>query len=120
MQSKAADVAAYLAEVPEERLAALERLRALCLKELKGYTEGMDYGMPVYKCGDTLVAFASQKQYIALYGMSQAVIERHKAELKGCSLGKGCIRYKSAETMDFDLIRTMMREKLAARAGGCA
>jgi len=39
MQSKAPNVDLYLEEVPKERLEALNNIRKLCLKELRGYDE---------------------------------------------------------------------------------
>jgi uncharacterized protein YdhG (YjbR/CyaY superfamily) len=50
-----------------------------------------------------VVAFASQKNYIALYGMPE-VARRYSKELTGCSMGKGCNRFRSAKALDFDLI----------------
>lgn len=47
MQSTAADVDAYLAEVPAERREVLAASRQLCRENLSGYAEGMDYGPPV-------------------------------------------------------------------------
>ena len=49
MKSDAADVEAYLGEVPAERSDAIARLRALCVEALPGYEECMDYRMPSYK-----------------------------------------------------------------------
>ena len=49
MQSKAATVEAYLAELPEDRREAIEAIRKVILKNLpKGYEEGMLYGMIGY------------------------------------------------------------------------
>lgn len=46
MQSKATTVAAYLAELPPERLAALEALRKVIRKNLdRDHEEGMQYAM---------------------------------------------------------------------------
>ena len=39
MQSKAVTVDDYLKEVPKERLSVLNKIKQLCLKELKGYDE---------------------------------------------------------------------------------
>jgi len=83
-------------------------------KDLKGCEECIDYGMPCYKRDGKLVAsFASQKQYIGLYGMAEAV-ERYRGELNGCSMGKGCIRFRSAKAMNFDLIQKMLKDKATA------
>ncbi|MFE5477300.1 iron chaperone [Nocardia sp. NPDC056541] len=68
VQSKAPDVATYLAEVPADRREALTRLRDLCLQELPGFTEVLSYGMPAYeRDGTGEVAFAGQKHYISFY-----------------------------------------------------
>jgi len=46
MQSKATTVEQYLAELPEDRRAAIEAVRKVILKNLdKDYEEGMSYGM---------------------------------------------------------------------------
>jgi uncharacterized protein YdhG (YjbR/CyaY superfamily) len=120
MQSTATTVDAYLEEVPAERRAAFERLRALSRKIFVDAEEGIDYGMPVMKrAGVMTFAYASQKNYISLYGLGQAVIDRHKAQLKGVELGKGCIKYKKPDAIDFVLIETMMNEAHDSKHSGC-
>ncbi len=85
MQSKAATVAAYLAELPEDRRRAIEAVRAVVLANLdKGFAEGMTYGMigyfvphSVYPAGYhcdpkqplPFANLASQKNHMALYLM---------------------------------------------------
>lgn len=117
MQSKVATVPAYIAEAPAERRIALKKLRVLCRAELKGAVEGMDYGMPCYRSGETvLVAFASQKQYIAFYGCGQLLLKNHPEAAAKLNMGKGCIRFKKPEQIDFTLVQQLLREKQAARA----
>lgn len=109
MQCKAKDVATYLRELPEERRVPLTALRQLCRETLTGYEEGMDYGMPSYtKDGVGEVGFASQKNYISLYILKQAVLDAHRADLAGLSVGKGCIRYSNPKKMDFAVIRKLL------------
>ena len=120
MQSKAPDIATYLAELPEERKPTLEKLRKLCRQFLKGYKECMDYGMPVYKRdGVAQVAFASQKQYISLYVLQQDVVDRHREQLTGCRIGKGCIRFSRADRIDFDQIRDLLRDAAKSKSRPC-
>jgi uncharacterized protein YdhG (YjbR/CyaY superfamily) len=109
MQSKAKDVAAYIGEAPEDRKAVLTRLRKLCVAELKGCKEAMEYGMPCYtRDGVIQVAFASQKQYISLYGIPAKAQEEHAEALAGAGKGKGCIRFKKVEKIDFEAVRAMV------------
>jgi uncharacterized protein YdhG (YjbR/CyaY superfamily) len=45
-----------------------------------------------------------------------SIVERYRKELTGCSVGKGCIRFRSVEAMDFDLIQRMLKDKIKAKA----
>lgn len=109
MQSKAASVDMYLKEVPADRLAVLIKIRELCLEELKGYAETMRYGLPCYEKNNIAeVSFASQKNFIALYILKQDVLEQYKNELKGVSIGKGCIRFTRPGKIDIAVVRKML------------
>jgi len=109
MQSKAATVDEYLKEVPPDRLEALKKMRELCLKELKGYTETMRYGGPGYeKNGVVEIGFASQKNNIALYILKKDVLDQYREELKGISVGKGAIRYTKPAKIDFAIVQKLI------------
>jgi uncharacterized protein YdhG (YjbR/CyaY superfamily) len=109
MQSKAAIVDEYLKEAPPERLKALTQIRELCLKELKGYKEIMRYGGPCYEKNNIVeVGFASQKNNIALYILKTDVMEQYRDQLKGISVGKGCIRYTKPEKIGYFFVQKML------------
>ncbi len=109
MKSKATTVDEYLAQVPENQRPALETLRALCLDELTGYEEGIQYGMPSYaRDGNAVeVAFASQKNYISLYVLRHRVVEANRHLLDGRSVGQSCIRFRQPE-IDPAIIRPLL------------
>jgi uncharacterized protein YdhG (YjbR/CyaY superfamily) len=110
MISKAANVQEYIAEAPADRQAALKKLRALCKKHLTGCEESVDYGMPVYKRGETMTfAFASQKQYISVYGCGSSAVKDLRAKLAGSSKGKGCVRFTKPEQIDFSVVDELLR-----------
>ena len=114
VQSKAADVDEYLAELPDERREALTRLRDLCRAELPGYTEMMAYGMPAYeRVGEGAVAFASQKQYISFYVLRTDVRQAFEERLAGHDMGKGCLRFRNPEKIDYELVRDLLRATAA-------
>jgi uncharacterized protein YdhG (YjbR/CyaY superfamily) len=129
MQSKANTVDAYIAELPEERQKAIEKLRKVIKKNLpKGFTEAMGYGMmgwsvphSIYPAGyhcnpkDPLpfMGLASQKNFIAVYHMGvyadpkllKWFTDAHaKVSPKKLDMGKSCIRYKKPEDIPYDLI----------------
>jgi uncharacterized protein YdhG (YjbR/CyaY superfamily) len=120
MQRKVANVSAYIAESPLAHRPALKQLRSLCRETLAGYREEIDYGMPVYKRDGVMeVAFASQKHYISLYILKKPVLDEHRAALKNCSIGKGCIRFKKPEQIDFEVVKTLLRGTLESESKPC-
>ncbi len=128
MQSKAATVEAYLKELPADRRAAIEAVRAVILKNLpKGYAEGMQYGMigyfvphdvypPGYHCDPKqplpFAGLASQKNYMSLYVMCIYGVPEHESWFrdawiksgKKLDMGKGCIRFKILEDLPLDVV----------------
>jgi uncharacterized protein YdhG (YjbR/CyaY superfamily) len=120
MISHARDVTAYVAEVPAARRAAIKKLRSLCRKSLKGYREGMEYGLPCYKKdGVPEISFANQKQYIALYVLKKDVLDEFRTALSGASIGKGCIRFKKPEAIDFSVVEQFLLRNAKSRAEIC-
>jgi len=119
MTSKATDVASYIEEVPAERRAAIEKLRSLCRKNLAGYEECMDYGMPGYKRNGSLeLSFASQKQYIALY-VKPTLANEFRGALGAASIVKSCIRFAKPELIDFSVIAELLRRTAETPACSC-
>lgn len=107
MQSTATTVDEYLETVPPERLDALSKLRQLCLQTLTGYRESMAYGMPSYsKDGTVEIAFNSQKNYISFYVLKKEVVDKYRDMLKDA--GKGCIRYRRPEQIDFEVVEKLL------------
>jgi hypothetical protein len=128
MQSKAETVAEYLKSLPEERRAAITKVRSVIRKNLpKGLQESMCYGMisyfvplkaypPGYHCdpeqGLPFAALASQKNYMSLYLMTAYqsgkveswIRDQFQASGKKLDMGKCCIRFKKLEDLPLDVI----------------
>ncbi|MZD04767.1 DUF1801 domain-containing protein [Streptomyces sp. SID5785] len=119
-RSDASDVDGYLAEAPEDRRAVLSALRRLCRAELTGFDEVMEYGMPAYRRGGTVeIAFASQKQYLSLYLLRTDVRDAFADRLAGQDMGKGCLRFRSPDRVDLDLVRDLLRATAATPGTPC-
>jgi len=124
--SKAATVDQYLAELPADRRAEIEKVRELVNGALPaGYREVISYGMigwviPLEDYPDTYnkqplayAALAAQKNYNSLYlncvYASPERTERLKAAAaaagKKLDMGKSCVRFKRADDLPLDLIR---------------
>ena len=130
MQSKAGTVDEYLAEMPEERRAAVEAVRGLVRASMPpGYAETMRWGMitwevPLEVSGPTYngqplmhVALASQKRHIALYlcglyciaGQEEAFRAAYKAAGKRLDLGKACLRFRRPEDLEAEAVSRLIR-----------
>jgi hypothetical protein len=133
MQSKATTVDQYLAELPEDRRIAVEKLRNIALKNLpKGFKEVMSYGMlgyvvpheiypNGYHCTPELPLpffnIASQKNsiniyHMVLYGNKEMhdwfVAEYPKYCKSKLDMGKSCVRFKKMDDIPYDLIGELL------------
>ena len=129
MQSKAATVEEYLEELPDDRKAAIGKLRKEIKKNLpKGFKEVMGYGMIGYVVPHSMypagyhcnpeqplpfINVASQKNFIAVYHMGVYsnndllrwfTNEYPKHSKKKLDMGKSCIRFKNVDDIPFALI----------------
>jgi len=124
--SKATTVDQYLAELPADRRAEIEKVRDLVNSALpRGYREGIGYGMigwviPLEDYPDTYnkqplayAGLAAQKNYNSLYlncvYASKERTERLRAAFaaagKRLDMGKSCIRFRRADDLPLDVIR---------------
>ncbi|HET6325961.1 MAG TPA: DUF1801 domain-containing protein [Planctomycetaceae bacterium] len=139
VQSKAKTVKEYLAELPEDRRAAIQAVREVVLKNLDDdFEEGMTYGMigyyvphslypPGYHCDPCMplpfANLASQKNHMALYLMclygDTAQRKWFEAEWKKAGkkfdMGKACLRFKKVEDLALDIIGQTIRQVSAKK-----
>lgn len=115
----------YIAALPEERRAMVERIRAVVRENLPdGFEEGMQYGMigwyvPLERFNDTyngeplgLAALANQKGHVSLYLNSvygntdteSWFRERYAETGKKLDMGKSCVRFRRMDDVPLDLI----------------
>jgi len=114
------EVDRYLDSISEDRRAALNELREVCLELLEDFDETMRYGMPGYeRNGEVEVGFASQKQYISLYILRTDILNAHREQLGGLSVGKGCIRYRRPDQIDMEVVRSMLKRNAATTGPIC-
>lgn len=135
MQSKASTPDEYIAELPEERVSAMKKLRKTITDNLpEGFEETMSYGMigyvvphsiypDGYHCSPELplpfLSIASQKNFIALYHMgiysdekllNWFTSEYPKHVKTKLDMGKSCIRFKKPEQIPFELIAELVQK----------
>jgi Domain of unknown function (DU1801) len=139
MRSDAVTVDDYLAELLEDRRAALAAVREVVLENLPaGFEEVMQYGMisyvvplerfPTTYNGQALAvaSLANQKRHMALYLMGIYGDEDAAAWLQGkwaatgkkLDMGKSCLRFRRLDDLALDLVgaaiaRTSVDELIA-------
>lgn len=133
MQSKAATVQDYLAELPPDRRAAISAIRDVIRRNLdKNYEERMSCGMigyivphKVYPAGYhcdpsqpvPFACLASQKNHMAVYLMSvygdsdseKWFREQWARTGKKLDMGKCCVRFRKLEDAALDVIGAAIR-----------
>lgn len=126
VSSRASTVADYLAELPADRRAEIERVRDVINSALpEGYREGIGYGMigwvvPLEVYPDTYnkqplayAGLAALKNYNSLYlncvYASKERTDKLKAAFvaagKKLDMGKSCIRFKNADELALHVVR---------------
>ena len=134
MQLVATTVNEYITSLPEERKAAITKLRKTIKANLpKGFEEGIGYGMigyvvphslypKGYHCNPKLpvpfINIGSQKNYIAMHHMglyaSKTLLDWFVAEFEKVpsklDIGKGCVRFKKPEEIPFELIGELVKK----------
>ncbi len=140
MKTEANSPDEYFDNLPEERKAAMAKLRQVILENLpSGFEETISYGMigyvvpksiypNGYHCDPKLplpfVNLASQKNFIAIYHMGLYadkelmewyVTEYAKRFPKKPDMGKSCLRFTKPELIPFDLIADLMKKMTVER-----
>ena len=80
----------------------------------------MVYGMPSYSRDDTVeIVFASQKSYISFYVLRSDVLDRHRDDFDRASLGKGCVRFRTPDLIDLEIVDAILRDTASSRGPVC-
>src|SRR2546422_8388392 len=102
----------YLAAVPKEARATLEKLRKTIKAAAPRATEVISYQMPMYKHHGMVIGFAAFKDHCSLFPGS-AVMDAHKEELKRYDTSKGTIRFPAHKPLPAALMRKLVKARIA-------
>ena len=103
----------YLAGVPEDKRAALERLRQQIRALVPDATEVMSYGLPTFKLdGRWFVAFGATKKQCSFYA-GGAPLEALAGALAGYRLWKGTINFPPDQPLPAELVKKLVEVRLA-------
>jgi uncharacterized protein YdhG (YjbR/CyaY superfamily) len=102
----------YLAALPEQARATLEKLRKAVKAAAPQATEVISYQMPMYKHHGMLVGFAAFKDHCSFFPGSSPVAA-HKDELKAYKTSKGTIRFPIDKPLPAALVKKLVRTRIA-------
>lgn len=139
MKINASSPEEYIRQLPEDRKAAMEKLRSIIADNLpEDFTETINYGMigyvvphSVYPAGYhsdpkqplPFINIAAQKNHIALYHMGlytdEELLDWFKKEYpkhssRKLDMGKSCIRFKNPDQIPYELIGELAGKMSAA------
>ena len=103
----------YIVNFPPDIQIILEEVRNTIKSAAPGAEEKISYGMPSYKLKKVLVHFAAQKKHLGFYPTPSG-IEQFKNELTGYDTSKGTIRFPWGKAMPYNLIREIVKFRVAA------
>ena len=106
-------VGEYLAAVPEPARSTLQKVRAAIRSAAPAEaTEGISYGMPMFKHKGVLMWYAAFADHCSLFPTA-GVIASFKNELKGFRTSKGTIQFPVNKPLPAALLRKMVKARLA-------
>jgi uncharacterized protein YdhG (YjbR/CyaY superfamily) len=118
----AATIDEYLATLPPDRRAELERMRAAIRAGAPRAIEAIAYKRPAFRSpdGQFLVSFDAYKRHYSLFPASEAVVAELGSELVPYLSGKGTISFPADRPVPVQLVERIARIRFAenaARAG---
>lgn len=106
------EIKAYLAKLPADQRAALERLHAMIQEAAPQATERITYQVPAFYHQGMLVAYAGFKKHCGFYIMSPETTEAFKAEIAKYDTAKATIRFKPDKPLPKTLIIKIVKARI--------
>lgn len=109
----AADVDAYLAQVPQPQRNTLETVRTRLKEVLPEAQEVIQYGVPGFKLDGVGVAgYSASKNHCSYLPMSGTVLAGMAAQLEGFQWSKGALRFGVDEPLSAELIEALVTARV--------
>lgn len=112
-----ASVDAYLAGLPDDQRAALQRLREQILAIVPQAQEVISYGMPGYRVdGHVVAGFAAFRHHLSYFPHSGTVLTELADQVADYTQTKGSLHFSAQKGLPTSLVRALIRARLAASA----
>lgn len=111
--SDVSDVDAYLAALPAEARATLEKLRGTIKAAAPKAVEVISYQIPTFKLdGRMLLSYAAFKNHCSFFP-GAGPVKAYEDELKSYETSKGTVRFPTNKPMTATLVRKLVKHRIA-------
>src|SRR4030095_10095004 len=110
----------YLARVPAEQRALLEKLRQTIKAAAPQAEEVISYQIPSYKYHGMLVGFGAAKDFCSFFVMSSTFLAEHKDDLKGFDTTKSAIHFSAAKPLPASLVKKFVKQRMEQNETGAS
>lgn len=113
MTKKLDTIDAYLATVDDSKRATLQKLREMIHAAAPDAEECISYSLPAFRQGRIVCGFGATKKHCAFYMFNDTSLDPFAEELKDYDIGKGTIRFPPEKPLPADLVRRLVKARLA-------
>ena len=113
--SKAKNIDEYISGFPGEVRIFLQQIRATIKEAAPDAEETIKYGIPTFTLKGNLVHFAAFKNHIGFYPAPTG-LEAFKDELSDYKQGKGSVQFPLDQPMPLNLVRRIVKYRVAQNA----
>ncbi len=104
----------YLAQLPEDQRAALEKLRQTIKKLVPEVEEFISYKMPAYRYHGMLCGFAAFKKHCSYFPWDSKTVEDFTTELKDFKTSAGTIQFTPEKPIPDTLLKKILQARVKA------
>jgi uncharacterized protein YdhG (YjbR/CyaY superfamily) len=112
MRTAARNIDEYIEGFPPDVQKILQKIRLTIRKEAPDAEEAIKYQIPTFVLKGNLIFFAGFKNHVSVYPAPRGD-EKFKKKLAAYEGGKGTVRFPLDKPVPFDLIRRIVKHRLA-------
>jgi uncharacterized protein YdhG (YjbR/CyaY superfamily) len=109
----------YFADLDATSRAAFEHVRQVAMEVAPAAEQGTSYGMAALRHeGRPLLGFRAARQHLSIFPFSPGAIDAVRERLGAFAVSKGTIRFSAAKPLPDEVVRDLVRHRVAEIEGG--
>jgi uncharacterized protein YdhG (YjbR/CyaY superfamily) len=102
----------YLAALPKDARATLEKLRAVIRQAAPQATEKISYQMPAFVHHGVLVSYAAFKDHCSFFPMSSSLLDRFEDDVATYRTSKGTLHFPIGKSLPAALVKKLVKARI--------